>query len=87
MENLSKDLKDLIYDYIYGNKESWMKYYKKNVIKEYNEIIEGITYGIILLCEILPMGTNNEKKNYLNIKNFVENNPQILLKSIKEYSI
>ena len=87
MENLSKDLKDLIYDYIYGNKESWMKYYKKNVIKEYNEIIEGITHGIILLCEILPICINDDKKNYLNMKNFVENNPQILLKSIKEYSI
>lgn len=87
MENLSIDLKNIIYDYIYGNKKAWIKYYKKNVINEFNEIIEGLIYGILLFNEIFPSSFLNQKMNYENVKEFVENNPKMLLRSIKEYSI
>ena len=63
MENLSEDLKNLIYDYVYGNKKSWVKYYKKNVIKEYTEIIEGIILGITFLYDMMPSRIFNQEIN------------------------
>lgn len=34
----------------------------------------------------MPLRILNQKINYVNIKDFVENNSKLLLKSIKEYS-
>jgi len=85
MKHLPKDVKNIIYDYAYGTKKSWKKYFKKSVMTELTDIIDGLVACVMFFGAIIPGIISEDKMDYLHIKEYLANNPSILLKSTKEY--
>ena len=85
MKHLPKDIKNIIYDYVYGTKKSWEKYFKKSVMAELTDITDKMIGGIMFFSAIIPGIMPEDKMDYTHIKEYLANNPSILLKSTKEY--